>query len=312
MKMQMASAVGGACGMVAVCVETFATNEVPFPEKDRTVAVFVLTGQSNSLGTTSDPKENDITPGTDLLDAKIPFFWSNVGARDGRSALILDSGGKIATLRAQQGQGANKLFWGPEIGFGRGLAAARPDNFLIVKASNAGGGNGLWLKGSADDYMYRHVVMTVRQAVDALPAKMKFQVAALLYVQGESDTGDEAATAGERLRRLAANLRKDLPQATRMKVLVGGIAAPGADRDTVRAQQAALPTVDPSFRYINTLDLRPKLYDGLHFNKAAKLEIGRRMCEVWLEWNKVVGTPSPESAGEQPTHAGSVLKGAGI
>jgi hypothetical protein len=85
-----------------------------------------------------------------------------------------------------------------------------------------------------------------------------------------------------------------------MKVLVGGIAASGANRDVVRAQQAALPAVDPSFRYINTLDLRPKLYDGLHFNKAAKLEIGRRMCEVWLEWNKAVGTVSPETERKQP------------
>ena len=38
----------------------------------------------------------------------------------------------------------------------------------------------------------------------------------------------------------AENLRKELPHATNMMVLVGGIAAPGTCRDIVRAKQAAL------------------------------------------------------------------------
>jgi len=46
-----------------------------------------------------------------------------------------DSGGKIVTLRAQQGEGPDRMFWGPEIGFARSLAAAGKKDFLIVKAS---------------------------------------------------------------------------------------------------------------------------------------------------------------------------------
>jgi hypothetical protein len=38
---------------------------------------------------------------------------------------------------------------------------------LFVKASRGGGGKRFWLKGSADDHMYRHVVDTVRQAASA-------------------------------------------------------------------------------------------------------------------------------------------------
>jgi hypothetical protein len=252
------------------------------------LSVFVLTGQSNSLGTTADPKEADLTPGTDPLDARVPFFWANRSTRagDGPAVMIGDSGGTITTLQAQQGEGASKRFWGPEIGFGRRLGAAGVTNILIVKASRGGGGNGFWLKGSANDHMYRHVVATVRQAVAALPAGTEYEVAALLYVQGESDNDAEAEAAGERLKKLADNLRQELPQAARLKVVVGGIAAPSPRRDIVRAQQKALASADPDFRYIDTLDLQNQLYDHLHFNKAAKLEVGKRMAEAWLGWKK--------------------------
>ena len=129
--------------------------------------------------------------------------------------------------------------------------------------------------------MYQHVVETVRQAVSALPRGTDFDIAALLYVQGESDSEAEAKASGERLRLLAENLRKDLPNAVNMKVIVGGIAAAGPNRDIVRDQQSSLPATDSTFHYVNTLHLRSQLYDQLHFNKSAKLELGRRMADAW-------------------------------
>jgi hypothetical protein len=257
----------------------------------KSIKIFVVTGQSNSLGTTADPNETDITPGADPRDAGIPFFWANRSTRagDGPAVMIGSSEGKIKTLQAQQGEGVSKLFWGPEIGYGRRLAAAGMTRFVIVKASRGGGGNGFWLKGSLNDHMYRHVIDTVTQAVAALPKGSEFEIAALLYVQGESDNADEAAASGERLRRLADNLSRDLPHAGQMKVLIGGIAAANTNRDTVRAGQSALPAADPRFAYIDTVDLRPALYDNLHFNKTAKLEIGKRLAEEWLKWEQEAG-----------------------
>ena len=259
-------------------------SDCPLLDSTHPIRLFVLTGQSNSLGTTADPTETDPKPPSDTLDLSIPFFWCNRSTRadDGLATLIGDSDGRIVSLQAQQGEGANPLFWGPEIGFGRRMAAAGERNFLIVKASRGGGGNQFWLKGSADDHMYRHVVKTVRQAVAALPAETEITTAALLYVQGESDGPDDVGFAGERRRLLADNLRQDLPGAEAMQVLIGGIAAPSANRDRVREQQAQLPNLDPSFRYVDTLDLQPLLYDQLHFNKTAKLELGRRLAEAWL------------------------------
>ncbi len=252
------------------------------------IKVFILTGQSNSLGTTADPGEMDISPGIHDLDAEIPFFWCNRSTRagDGPARLFGDSGGSIVSLRTQQGEGADPQFWGPEFGFGRYLAAAGEPNILIVKASRGGGGNGFWLKEAQDNHMYEHVVQTVKMAVSALQKGATFDIAALIYVQGESDSEAEAKVSGERLRHLVQNLRKELPSAGNMKVLIGGIAAAGDSRDIVREQQSRLPQLDQTFRYIDTLDLRAKLYDQLHFNKAAKLELGRRLAEAWLTWDK--------------------------
>jgi len=254
----------------------------------RHIRIFILTGQSNSLGTTADKNELDITPGDDPMDALVPFFWANRSARDGDGPAVLydDSKGKIVSLRAQKGEGLNPLFWGPEIGFGRHLAAGGMKNFLIVKASRGGGGNSFWFKGSCDDHMYRHVVNTVRQAIKALPSGSSFEIVAMLYVQGESDTPGEAAVSGQRLRLLAENLRNDLPNAAGMKVIIGGIASGGEKSDVVRVQQSALSAADATFGYIDTLDLQFQRYDNLHFSKGAKLELGRRMARVWHKWAK--------------------------
>ncbi len=269
------------------CAKPSPQCEIQFTDTNQPISVFVLTGQSNSLGTTEDPQESDITPGIDPLDAKIPFFWSNrfSPTTDANDPVVGDSGGKIVPLCAQQGRKASTILWGPEIAFGRMMAAAGAAPFMIVKASRNGGGNSFWLKGATDDHMYRHTVSTVLEALGALPVGTKFNIAALLYVQGESDKEDEAAASGERLQMLAENLRKELPYATNMMILVGGIAAPGTCRDIVRARQAALPATDSSFLYIDTMDLQPLLYDNLHFNKSAKFEIGRRMCATWLMRN---------------------------
>ena len=277
----------GIC-LATVSGGTATTNHQAAVGLARHVKVFVLTGQSNSLGVTADPHEKDKSPGENPLDARIPFFWANRSTRagDGPAVLYGDSGGNIVSLRVQQGEGANPMVWGPEIAFGRGLAAAGVTNILIVKASRGGGGNTHWVN-NAKGQMYKHIVQTVGQAVAALPAGTDFDIVALLYVQGETDTEGEAKLSGQRLRQLAQNLRKDLPHAENMKVLVGGITAAGASRDIVRAQQSALPAIDPTFRYIDAIDLRSQLCDDqVHLNKSAKLELGRRMADVWLAWTK--------------------------
>ena len=140
----------------------------------QTLKVFVLTGQSNSLGTlaASDATMNGVAAGADPVDARVPFFWDNRadGTAAGDAALG-DSGG-WTTLGPQAGghYPGNDDHWGPEVGFCRMLWRAGYRDFAVVKASRGGGGNGFWVKGSADDHMYDHVVATVGAAVATLPA----------------------------------------------------------------------------------------------------------------------------------------------
>lgn len=245
------------------------------------VKVFILTGQSNSLGTTNGA-EVDLTPGADPADPAIRFWWHNVA--DAATSLG-DSGGAFVPLQEQQGgyyAGSSK-HWGPEIEFGRTLRRAGVDNIVIVKASRGGGGNTNWSKAAAG-HMYQHVVDTVTAATNALSlAGDSFEIAGLLYLQGESDSAAEADIAGTRLKELIDNLRADLPNAANLHGIIGGIAASGAARDTVRARHEAIAATTPYIDFFSNLDQQAETTDGLHFDKAAKLRIGGRFARAVLD-----------------------------
>ncbi|MCU0795406.1 MAG: exo-alpha-sialidase [Akkermansiaceae bacterium] len=245
------------------------------------VKVFVLTGQSNSLGTTNGA-ESELTPGADPADAHIRFWWHNVA--DATTSLG-NSGGVFTTLQEQQGgyyAGSSK-HWGPEIGFGRTLYRAGVRNFAIVKASRGGGGNTNWSK-AAGGHMYQHVLSTVTAATAALTtAGDTFEIAGLLYFQGESDNSSEADIAGTRFKEFIDDLRTDLPNATNLHGMIGGIAASGSVRDTVRARHESIAAATPYIGFFPNLDLQTETTDGLHFNKAAKLRIGGRFARAFLD-----------------------------
>ena len=242
--------------------------------------VFVLTGQSNSLGTTNGT-ETDVSPGTDPSDTRTKFFWSNVA--DATTSLG-DSGGAFTALQPQQGNyyPGSSTHWGPEVGFARTLTRAGVGNIAMIKATRGGGGNTHWSK-SANGHMYAHVVATVQAASAALANDgHTFDIAGLLYLQGESDTTEEAAIAGTRLKELVDNLRADLPNATNLQAVIGGIAAVGTSRDTVRANHASIAAANSYIDYFPNLDLQAEVTDGLHFNRAAKLRIGSRFAQAFF------------------------------
>ena len=171
--------------------------------------LFVLTGQSNSLGTTN-AGEADPTSGSDPADAHIKFFWHNLV---NASTTIGTSGGVFTALQDQQGgvYAGSASHWGPEINVGRMLYRAGVRNFGIIKASRGGGGNSFWSKTAADPHMYTHVVNTVNAATATLTANGDtFEIAGLLYLQGESDSNTEASVAKNRIKELTDNLRADL------------------------------------------------------------------------------------------------------
>ncbi len=253
----------------------------PLPVRAEHYKLFLLTGQSNALGTTAG---DSFDPASEKMpeDQQILFFWSNVADANTK---IGDSGGEFKPLCAQQGGHYTNcaLHWGPEIGFGRSLYASGIRNFGIIKASRGGGGNTLWSK-EQDGHMYHELVNTVRLATESLQRSGDtFEIVGLLYLQGESDSPEEAQLAGERLRSLLTNLRKDLPHAEKMGLVIGGIAAEGETRDTVREKQAELGKRMKTAAYFDTTDLRAGLYDDLHYDRPSKIMVGERFAKAVLE-----------------------------
>ncbi len=104
--------------------------------------LFVLTGQSNSLGVTNGG-ETDPSIGSDPSDANVIYFWENLA---NKMTSLGDSGDTFKTLQETQGgyYAGSASHWGPEISCARTLYRAGMRNFGFIKASRGGGGNTLW------------------------------------------------------------------------------------------------------------------------------------------------------------------------
>ncbi len=256
--------------------------------------VYILTGQSNSLGTTGSG-DTLPAPGVEPADGQTGFFWSNASAANTAYPPVLygESGG-ITALQTQQGDGgANPTFWGPEFGFARTLFELGTTNTLIIKASRGGGSNALWDKATFDaaadaGHMWGQLRDTVDAALAAVTATPgdTFRIRGFLYLQGESNTAADATAAGQRLADLASNLTAHIeagyPGTTAgIKTVIGEIAASGgtAARITTTAGQRNLAAVSDASAFVPTSDLALKS-DGIHFGGEAKLEIGRRMANA--------------------------------
>ncbi|MCA9241813.1 MAG: hypothetical protein KDA37_16500 [Planctomycetales bacterium] len=256
--------------------------------------VYIITGQSNSLGTTS--LEVSAGPGEHAADTQTEFYWSNVRSTNVGypPALYGDSAGSLAPLQTQQGDGAaNPSFWGPEFGLARRLNETGSQNVLIIKASRGGGGNTYWDKTAYDadndaGHMWGHLRDTVDAGLAAVDNADTFQVRGLVYLQGESNSPSEAAVADARLQALIGNLKGHIestyPGVTdNMHTVVGEIAASGSSSSRIQTTQlqSALASGYPSISFVTTNDL-PLKSDGIHFGSAAKLTIGQRFADVFI------------------------------
>lgn len=255
------------------------------PLMAKTLHVYVLTGQSNSLGAIkgnpADPKRMRPAP------ERVRFWQANFGDYNRVSPPHAPHWEKVRPQRAAQ------EVMGPEYGFAQAMEAANPwpgDTVAIIKASRDGGGNTLWRPGGE---AYAAVTNAVASALAAVPktAFDKVRIEALLYLQGESDKKREIPDAPKHFAALFENLRRDLPALTGanakdMKAILGEPATwHGRDatfggtttRDGLKALADALETVG----WVPTRDL-PKITKGdqmgVHYDGNAQLTIGRRFA----------------------------------
>lgn len=254
-------------------------------------SVYILTGQSNSLGTTC-LEGSDYYPPESAFDRKVRFFWSNVdeSSTGHPPKLYGSSEGKFSPLQMQQGGRENPHFWGPEFGFARSICEADMHRLVIIKASRGGGGNSYWhkqayLEDAGRGHMWGHLCATLDQSLSSLHNNCEnFLIRGLLYIQGESNSSSEAMIADTRLGELIDDLtvwlEQKYPKCTSgMRTVVGEIAASKSSHERIQTTrlQAALAEVRSDLKFVFTNDLDLKT-DALHFGRDAKLEIGRRMA----------------------------------
>ncbi len=258
----------GLCGLCCGAIGAPAVNHV-----------YILTGQSNSLGAVKGSPASEEQLEHYKSSGKL---WNGNMNRD--SGECFESSPEWVSVAPQVPEYNGGLCMGPEYGFcsmmeRRGWRSGKNRQICIIKASLDGGGNSCWLSDSPG---YKSLLDTVKKAMGAL--KGKVQVHELLYLQGESDKGDEITEAPKRFLSLLSRLAKDSKQ-TALKHAVVGQCATWSDKETEQEGKTtaqlmeAMAGKNKNIGWVRTRDL-PKITKGdsmgVHYNGTAQLAIGAR------------------------------------
>ncbi len=243
------------------------------------VSVYLLGGQSNMAGDTSDvaflngkPQGNPLPAvqfwnrGSNSYEALVPGFNGNFGGADG---------------------------FGAEIGFGHKLAAAYASGsvdgeeiYLIKYAIGATSLDVDWnVNGSGNQY--DNFTQWVGDALTVLTnAGIGYDVEGMLWMQGENDSisatsaanyqsnltnliGDVRSRYGSDLDFVIGRLHEELPSGFY------------TDTDTVRAAQVAVASSDSRNYWFDT-DGLPVNTDSVHFTSAGHLALGEKFADVFI------------------------------
>lgn len=242
-----------------------------------TLNVFILTGQSNSLGAV----KNRALTSEQLREfaSKDVLFWYRNVADYASNPQYFEST-SWGSVAPQNPMTTGSLSMGPEYGFSymmekKGWMSSGSDDLAVVKASLNGGEDMYWEKGQIG---YRNILETVQKALGALDRNTytTVNIAGLLYLQGESGVREGRYGA------FLANLQKDLSDAGYTGVTVT------IDQHSVLGQPAYNPAgsnilkkyVDEhsiTSKWVISGDLKDDSPDGgNHFSGASQLTIGAR------------------------------------
>ena len=251
------------------------------------VKVFLLAGQSNLAGRA--PGE-ELAPDA-MASAVMLDYVCSFGAATAEPGPPEPhrSGGWGPLQPAPKHASTPGTHFGPEIGFGRTLAARWPERRIAIIKHGRGATN------LAEDWnpeattgrqYYREFVAQARTVFERLRAEgTPFELAAFVWCQGNADsTRREWAEAYDaNLRNLLARVRKDFdaPTLPVLVVLIGEGRNPRtAFAPAVRAAQRQVTAGDPHTVLVVADDLT--LLDQAHYDAPSQLELGRRLAAAFL------------------------------
>ncbi len=266
------------CSALFICLAS-SLRAAPAP-------LYILTGQSNSLGAV---KGSPASPDMLKRYQSSALLWNGNMNRD--SGQCFETQRSWQPLNPQLPRYAGTLCMGPEYGFAAIMERRIPSlkgKLHIVKASLDGGGNHYWLRGgNAYNTLTNNIVESMKgQAL---------KIAGLLYLQGESDAGEEISAAATRFPAFVKNLRSDLQakgiQTKGLTRCVLGQPANwhGRDKDfkgkTTADELFKLTRKNKNIGWVYTRDLTKITRGdnmGVHYDGASQITIGARFAYAML------------------------------
>ena len=234
---------------------------------ERPIKIFLLGGQSNMAGR---GQAKDLTPPYDT-----PFCKTRIWSPTSRDWVPL-------TPDARDSKGR----FGPEISFGREIVAVLPNQDVrMVKFA---------VDGSAlhDDWAptrgehYRAFMGPVKAALAGFDAKsMKYEVAGMLWLQGESDAAESKGHEYERnLTVFIAHMRQSFETPDMPFVIARPLEHFGRKTGQASLVRRAQQKVAKETRRVSWVDTDglPMFNDG-HYGSAGLIEIGKRFAAGYKE-----------------------------
>lgn len=209
-------------------------------------------------------------------------------------------------MRLSEGGEWRELLWhdrfGPELGFGRAVSEALPDDEVVLLKVARSGANLYYdwnpdgvSKGPEDTYrgpLYPVLMSQLEALKNELAEAHQFvELSAMLWMQGERDSVIEvmADTYEANLTAFIKQVRRDTGHGT-LPFLLGQIAPRcylmdeqkfrHEFRERVQEAQRRVADADPWAEFVRSADLPQS--DNLHFDTAGQVELGRRFARAYL------------------------------
>ena len=258
--------------------------------------VYILTGQSNSLGAVK---------GTPATAEQLERYKSDGLLWNGN--MVRSTGERFekspswSTVAPQLPNYAGSLCMGPEYGFCSMMQrhkwhTAKADKVAVIKASLDGGSNSCWLPDAPG---YKSLSTTVKEALAALQGR--YQAHALLYLQGESDRTDEEITgAPARFLSLLTRVGKETKKGTIKFAVVGECATWNGRENKNTAGNTTAGLLGDMARkkknvgWVRTRDLTKITAGdsmGVHYDGKSQITIGARYAYAVATLEKLPFSP---------------------
>ena len=236
------------------------------------IDLFIWAGQSNAQGWMGNAEF--YPEGDQELDKDILLNWTFYGNES--------SNGEWVTMQPQQGRFPAGHF-GPEVSFARELKKAGCNPAIFKYCLGATGLARDW-KAPGDGGIYDHMVKDLDPAIQKLKGKgYKVNIRGFIWIQGESDAGDENAATNYQvnLLQLIDDLRTNVLQSPNLKIILGVDEQHKfvQERPIVVQAQKKIAQKDKNIIYTTLYGL-PKA-DGTHLTPTGLVEHGKRIFAAY-------------------------------